>query len=195
MLHYGSSNVTMFGVESCQADPLPSHLASSGNTLLQHDHPSLPSVQAFVASPPQMLPGQQVHHHIYQDAEADHYSCDFSFMPGAWTGRTASGRAAQTGQGGSVAHKANALHKVTSRDTRSVHHGSGRPLYGTAEAQAIIWAHQHPQDCRSQRFLLHSPQVLGLHQQSCFLLPQSASAMHSPREKLAASPLIARVRR
>ena len=83
------------------------------------------------------LPHKQYTHHIYQDEEADHYSCNFSFLPGAWTGGAA--------PGSSPAH--------------SGRYSGGSPLYGTAEAQAIIWAHQHPADCSSQRYLLHSPQV------------------------------------
>ena len=83
------------------------------------------------------LPQKQYRHHIYRDEEADPYpySCDFSLLPGAWTGDAA----------------------PASSPTRR--HSGGSPLYGTAEAQAIIWAHQHPADCSSQRYLLHSPQV------------------------------------
>ena len=34
-------------------------------------------------------------------------------------------------------------------------------LWGSAEAQAAIWEHQHPADCHRQHFLLHRPQVTG----------------------------------
>ena len=38
---------------------------------------------------------------------------------------------------------------------------TGSQLYGTALAQRLIWARQHPQNCSAASFLLYHPHVSG----------------------------------
>lgn len=97
----------------------------------------------------------QHRHHTYYATEADPYSCDFSVLPGAWTGSA-------TAQGsGPPQPAADDTTAAGSGDGGASPTGSSASgaLYGTVAAQATIWAHQHPPDCRKQRFLLHTPQV------------------------------------
>ena len=96
-------------------------------------------------------------HHTYQDVESDHYRCEFGFLPGAWTDAAAESDDYSTAQPAMRHLGAQLAASGPAQTGRPASRGS--PLFGTAEAQATIWAHQHPADCSSQRFFLHSPQV------------------------------------
>lgn len=45
---------------------------------------------------------------------------------------------------------------------KDVKPGQGEVLFGTAQAQKIIYQHQHPADCDNARFLVHKSQGSGI---------------------------------
>ncbi|BDA47771.1 hypothetical protein COCOBI_11-0280 [Coccomyxa sp. Obi] len=77
-------------------------------------------------------------HHIYRAnvsaVEAWTPCHPDAYPPGAWVSRTGSGHSS----------------------------GLGSHLYGTAKVQRFIWAHQHPSDCSTAKFLLYTPIASGI---------------------------------
>mmetsp|Transcript_20255 Transcript_20255/g.61032 ORF Transcript_20255/g.61032 Transcript_20255/m.61032 type:complete len:429 (-) Transcript_20255:963-2249(-) len=47
-------------------------------------------------------------------------------------------------------------------EAKDVKPGQGEVLFGTAQAQQIIYQHQHPADCENARFLVHKSQGSGI---------------------------------
>ncbi|BDA43791.1 hypothetical protein COCOBI_04-8080 [Coccomyxa sp. Obi] len=81
-----------------------------------------------------------VPHHIYKAnvsaVEAWTPCHPDAYPPGAWVSRTGGGH----GQAS----------------------GFGSHLYGTAKVQRFIWAHQHPSDCSTAKYLLYTPIASGI---------------------------------